>query len=163
MSARHAVAAALILASIARPVVAETAEPTPDTWIFSGVMPEGGETFSGTLVTGKTDTQFELKLGGGATCEGGALQPSLGLVRLTEIRCSDGRSLRALFVPQAKQTLKVVGHIGEARFDSVAHLRSRSPAGVAGGRCAAGAHLLDEAPAEAKPSRAPPARLPVPK
>ena len=102
-------------------------EPDSDTWIFSGMLEETKETFSGTLITGKADTQFELKLAGGATCDGGDLKPSMGLVRLSEIACSDGRSMRALFVPQARQTLKVFGHVGDARFATIAHLLGTQP------------------------------------
>ena len=99
----------------------------PDTWIFSGVLQDTRETFSGTLVTGKMDTQFELKLASGASCDGGELTPSTGLVRLSEITCSDGRVLKALFVPQGGEALRVFGHVGEERFVSVAHLLGSEP------------------------------------
>ena len=145
------IVAALVLLSLAGPVAAQdaaqkpSAEPAvPDTWIFSGVL-DGGESYSGTLVVARSDTQFEMRLGGGASCDGGGLQPSLGLMRLTEIRCTDGRSLRTLFVPQPKQTLKVFGHVGEARFDAVAHLLGVEP------------------PAEPAPSLAPHAPVPAPR
>lgn len=98
-----------------------------DTWIFSGVLADTSETFSGTLITGKSATEFELKLADGATCDGGDLKPSMGLVRLSEIACSDGRSMRALFVPQAHESLKVFGHVGEARFSTIAHLLGTQP------------------------------------
>ncbi len=94
----------------------------PDTWIFSGSLQDSRETFSGTLVTGKTETQFELKLANGATCDGGDLTPSTGLVRLSDITCSDARVLKALFVPQGGEALKVFGHVGDERFVTVAHL-----------------------------------------
>ena len=99
----------------------------PDTWIFSGMLQESRETFSGTLVTGRMDTQFELKLANGATCDGGELTPSTGLVRLSEITCSDDRVLKALFVPQGGEALKVFGHVGEERFVAVAHLLGIEP------------------------------------
>jgi len=116
-----------------RPVVQPSAAGVPaatdtetssdgDTWIFSGVLQDSAETFSGTLVTGKADTEFELKLADGATCDGGDLHPSLGLVRLSEIVCTDERTMRALFVPQGHETLKVFGHVGDERFATVAHL-----------------------------------------
>ena len=105
----------------------DTAAPDSDTWIFSGELEESRETFSGTLVTGKSDTQFELKLGGGATCDGANLKPSLGMVKLDEIQCTDGRAMRALFVPQPQQTLKVFGHIGDARFNTIAHILGTQP------------------------------------
>ena len=105
----------------------DAAAADSDTWIFSGVLQDAGETFSGTLITGKSDTQFELKLAGGATCDGADLKPSLGLVKLDEIECSDGRHMRALFVPQPRQTLKVFGHIGDARFSTVAHILGTQP------------------------------------
>ena len=97
-----------------------------DTWIFSGVLGASKETFSGTLITGK-DTAFEMKLSGGATCDGDDLQPSIGLVGLSEIACSDGRKMHALFVPQGGETLQVFGHVGDERFKSVAHLLGTQP------------------------------------
>ena len=93
-----------------------------DTWIFSGALQSSHESFSGTLVTGKAETQFELKLGGGATCAGGELKGDVGLVRLSEITCSDDRTMRALFVPQGGETLRVFGHVGKESFSSDAHL-----------------------------------------
>ena len=95
---------------------------TPDTWIFSGKLKGTAESFSGTLVATKEGSQFELKLGGGATCDGGELKGEIGLVRLPEITCTDDRKMRALFVPQGGQTLKVFGHVGEAGFATEAHL-----------------------------------------
>lgn len=95
---------------------------TPDTWIFSGTLKGSTESFSGTLVATKDGSQFEMKLGGGATCDGGELKGEVGLVRLPEITCTDDRKMRALFVPQGGQTLKVFGHVGEARFATEAHL-----------------------------------------
>ena len=106
---------------------AETGAPDSDTWIFSGILQDSTETFSGTLITGKSDTQFELKLADGATCDGADLKPSLGMVRLNEIECSDGRPMRALFVPQPRQTLKVFGHVGDARFSTIAHILGTQP------------------------------------
>jgi hypothetical protein len=103
------------------------AADAPDTWIFSGVLQDSHETFSGTLVTGKMDTQFELRLAGGATCDGGDLTPATGLVRLSEITCSDDRVMKALFVPQGGEALKVFGHLGDERFVTIAHLLGTEP------------------------------------
>ena len=99
----------------------------PDTWIFSGSLQDSRETFSGTMVTGKTGTQFELRLANGATCDGGDLTPGTGLVRMSDITCSDDRVLKALFVPQGGEALKVFGHVGEERFVTVAHLLGSEP------------------------------------
>lgn len=98
-----------------------------DTWIFSGVLQDSREVFSGTLVTSKTETQFELKLAGGATCDGDDLLPGTGLVRLSEIICSDDRTMRALFVPQGGEELRVFGHVGDKRFMASAHLLGTAP------------------------------------
>lgn len=98
-----------------------------DTWIFSGVLGGSRETFSGTLVTSRSDTQFELRLAGGATCDGDDLLPGTGLVRLGEITCSDERVMRALFVPQGGEALKVFGHVGDERFVTMAHLLGTEP------------------------------------
>ncbi len=124
-----ATAAASAQTAIPAKPLAATPDTSPDapagdsdTWIFSGTLQDSSETFSGTLVTGKSDTQFELKLAGGATCDGADLKPSLDMVRLDEIQCTDGRAMRALFVPQPHQTLKVFGHVGDARFSTVAHI-----------------------------------------
>lgn len=105
-----------------KPDPSDAAGSASDTWIFSGVLQGSKETFSGTLVTSKSDMQFELRLAGGATCEGGDLKPEPGLVRLSAITCSDDRTMRALFVPQGGQELKVFGHVGEERFATSAHL-----------------------------------------
>ena len=94
----------------------------PDTWIFSGALQSSHEPFSGTLVTGNAEVQFELKLGGGATCTGGDLKGEVGLVRLSEITCSDDRKMRALFVPQGGDALRVFGNVGEEKFSTSAHL-----------------------------------------
>ena len=104
------------------PSAAPPSSTEPDTWIFSGALQSSHESFSGTLVTGKTEVQFELKLGGGATCTGGDLKGDVGLVRLSEITCSDDRTMRALFVPQGGEALRVFGHVGEERFSTSAHL-----------------------------------------
>lgn len=94
----------------------------PDVWIFSGSLQDTHESFSGTLVAGKGDVQFEMKLGGGTTCDGKDLSGDVGLVRLKEITCSDDRVMKALFVPQGGQELKVFGHVGDQRFVTSAHL-----------------------------------------
>lgn len=94
----------------------------PDTWIFSGALQASHETFSATLVAEKGESQFEMKLAGGATCEGGKLKGEVGLVRLPEITCSDDRPMRALFVPQKGDVLRVFGHVGDDRFMAEAHL-----------------------------------------
>lgn len=99
-----------------------TATLAADTWIFSGELQGSHEQFSGTLVASKTEAQFEMKLAGGATCDGSDLQGDIGLVRLPEITCTDDRTMRALFVPQAGNELRVFGHVGEERFVSSAHL-----------------------------------------
>ena len=98
------------------------ADKASDTWIFSGSLTESRETFSGTLVTGASGAQFELKLAGGATCDGSELTQATGLVRLSSVTCSDGRAMRALFVPQGGQELKVFGHVADERFATLAHL-----------------------------------------
>ena len=99
----------------------------PDVWIFSGALQNSHETFSGTLVANKGEAQFEVKLANGATCDGSDLSGSVGLVRLKEITCSDDRVLKALFVPQGGQQLKVFGHIGDDRFVTSAHLLGTEP------------------------------------
>ena len=90
-------------------------------------LADGQETYSGTLVATKGDAEFELKLSGGATCDASKLTGEVGLVRLPEIKCSDDRMLRALFVPQGGKELKVFGHIGDQRFASSAHLLGTEP------------------------------------
>ena len=104
------------------PFKPEDAPATPDTWIFNGVLSASHEAYSGTLVASKDESEFELKLGNGATCDGDELKGEVGLVRLPEITCTDDRTLRALFVPQGGDSLKVFGHIGEERFSADAHL-----------------------------------------
>lgn len=104
------------------PFHASEAPATPDTWIFTGVLAESHESFSGTLVATNGESEFELKLAGGATCDGSELQGDVGLVRLPEIICTDDRPLRALFVPQGGQSLKVFGHVGKEHFIAEAHL-----------------------------------------
>lgn len=100
-----------------------TNDPKSDVWIFSGTLQETRETYSGTLVADVGGgSQFELKLENGATCAGGDLKGEIGLVRMSEIACSDGRPMRALFVPQGGQELKVFGHVGAKRFMTSAHL-----------------------------------------
>ena len=105
----------------------EADEAQPDVWIFSGELQSSRETFSGTLVASKSEAQFELKLAGGATCDGSDLSGDVGLVRLSEITCSDDRTMRALFVPQGGQELKVFGHVGDERFAASAHLLGTDP------------------------------------
>ena len=113
------------------PFSPDASEPLPrgdtDTWIFSGVLQNSREAFSGTLVTGGSDTEFELKLAGGATCDGQDLLPETGLVRLPDITCSDDRTMRALFVPQGGHVLEVFGHVGDERFTTTAHLLGTEP------------------------------------
>lgn len=104
------------------PFKPSTEDGSPDVWIFSGELGDTHETFSGTLVAGKGEAEFELKLGDGATCDGSQLSGEVGLVRLPEITCSDNRSMRALFVPQGGRALKVFGHVGDERFKADAHL-----------------------------------------
>ena len=105
----------------------EADDGQPDVWIFSGELQSSRETFSGTLVASKGEAQFELKLSNGATCDGSNLSGDVGLVRLSEIKCSDDRTMRALFVPQGGQELKVFGHVGEERFAASAHLLGTEP------------------------------------
>ncbi len=114
------------------PFKPEAAEAQPDVWIFSGELQNRHESFSGTLVAGTGDkgvgtAQFELKLAGGATCDGSDVSGEVGLVRLSEITCSDDRVMRALFVPQGGEVLKVFGHVGDERFVSSAHLLGTEP------------------------------------
>ena len=99
----------------------------PDIWIFSGSLQNSHESFSGTLVAGKGEVQFEMKLGGGTTCDGKDLSGEVGLVRLKEITCSDDRVMKALFVPQGGQELKVFGSVGNERFMTSAHLLGTEP------------------------------------
>jgi hypothetical protein len=117
---------------------------TPDTWIFSGVLSGQHEGFSGTLVAHKTEAEFELRLTNGATCDGAELTGEVGFVRLPEITCSDDRKMRALFVPQGHELLKVFGHVGDEKFATEAHL------------------LGTEAPPEPKPALAPKGPLGLP-
>ena len=105
-----------------QPFKPDDTPPTPDTWIFTGVLAGSHQGYSGTLVASKDESEFEMKFTNGATCDGGQLKGEVGLVRLPEITCSDDRPLRALFVPQAGNVLKVFGHVGEERFSAEAHL-----------------------------------------
>ncbi len=98
-----------------------------DVWIFSGSLQSTHESFSGTLVAGKGEVQFEMKLAGGTTCDGTNFSGEVGLVRLKEITCSDDRIMKALFVPQGGQELKVFGHVGDQRFMTSAHLLGTEP------------------------------------
>ncbi len=95
--------------------------PPPDAWIFSGALDDSRETFSGTLLVGSGGTEFEFKLGRGATCADGDIKSEPGLMRLSEITCSDDRKMQALFVPQGGTELKVFGHVGDERFTASAH------------------------------------------
>ena len=107
---------------------AETGDGAPDdVWIFSGSLQNTHESFSGTLVAGKGEVQFEMKLSGGTTCDGSNVSGDVGLVRLNEITCSDDRVMRALFVPQGGKELKVFGHVGDERFMTSAHLLGTEP------------------------------------
>ena len=107
---------------------ADTSEAAqPDVWIFSGSLQDSHEGFSATLVAGKGEVQFEMKLAGGTTCDGRDLSGEVGLVRLKEITCSDDRVMKALFVPQGGKELKVFGHVGEERFMTSAHLLGTEP------------------------------------
>ena len=99
----------------------------PDVWIFSGALQDSHESFSGTLVAGKGEAQFEMKLASGATCDGEDFSGDVGLVRLKEITCSDDRVMKALFVPQGGKELKVFGHVGDERFMTSAHLLGTEP------------------------------------
>ena len=83
--------------------------------------------FPGRSSPARRGAQFELKLASGATCDGGDLKPGTGLVRLSDITCSDDRVLRALFVPQSGQELKVFGHVGDERFATLAHILGTQP------------------------------------
>ncbi len=108
---------------------AEAGDATqPDVWIFSGTLQDSHESFSATLVAGKGEVQFEMKLAGGTTCDGKDLSGEVGLVRLKEITCSDDRVMKALFVPQGGKELKVFGHVGDERFMTSAHLLGTEPA-----------------------------------
>lgn len=107
---------------------ADTSNGAPtDVWIFSGSLQNTHESFSGTLVAGKGEVQFEMKLAGGTTCDGTDVSGEVGLVRLKEITCSDDRIMKALFVPQGGQELKVFGHVGDERFITSAHLLGTEP------------------------------------
>ena len=110
-----------------RPDADASESAQPDIWIFSGSLQDDHEGFSGTLVVGKGEVQFEMKLASGATCDGKDLSGEIGLVRLKEITCSDDRVMKALFVPQGGRELKVFGHVGDERFMTSAHLLGTDP------------------------------------
>lgn len=93
----------------------------PLIYIFSGALAGSNETFSGTLVARNEGPELELKLGRGATCDGSKLEPDKGLLRLPATPCSDGRSLKALFVYQEGGLLRVYGTVGDERFSTQAH------------------------------------------
>ena len=100
-----------LVAPATAPAVKPDAAPEAtdsDTWIFSGILRgQQARRFPARSITGKSDTQFELKLADGATCDGADLKPSLGMVQAsTRSQCTDGRAMRALFVPQPRQTLE---------------------------------------------------------
>ena len=113
--------------TVAAPFEPAAIDAQPDVWIFSGALQSSHEMFSGTLVAGKGDAQFELKLAGGATCDGSQVASDAGLVRLSEITCTDDRTMRALFVPQGGTEFKVFGHVGDERFTAIAHLLGTEP------------------------------------
>ena len=127
---------------------AQDASPKDETlvYIFSGVLTGTGETYSGTLVARAEGPEFELKLAGGTTCDGSKLEPDKGLLRLPETPCSDGRPLKALFVYQAGDLLRVYGTIGGERFSTQAHaLPSDAPEAAPAKPAAPPADLMDRA------------------
>ncbi len=93
----------------------------PDTWIFSGLLDDGREPYSGTLLAGSDATEFEFRLGAGVSCAGGETAIGPGTVRLSNVPCSDDRTMRAVFVSRGDAELTVYGQIGERRFTTSAH------------------------------------------
>ena len=102
---------------------APTAPPPspPETWIFSGLLDDGRETYSGTLLTGSGATAFEFKLGAGVNCTGGDAKVGLNSVRLFDVPCSDDRTLQASFIARGEAELTVFGQVGTRRFATSAH------------------------------------------
>ena len=102
-------------------------EVASDAWIFSGALQDSHEAFSGTLVASSGNLDVELKLAGGATCDGSGLSGETGLLQMSEISCTDERSMRVLFVPEKGRDLKVFGQVGSERFLADAHLLGTEP------------------------------------
>ncbi|WP_158807712.1 hypothetical protein [Beijerinckia sp. L45] len=134
-------------AAAAAPAVVAPADPAKDEpiiYIFSGTLTGDGETYSGTLVAAADGPQFELKLSKGATCDASKLEPDKGLLRLPETPCSDGRKLKALFVYQEGNVLRVYGTLGADRFSTQAHaLPSDAPEAAAAKPVSPPADLMD--------------------
>ncbi len=107
------------------PVPPFTPAPPPpgpaDVWIFSGLLDDGRETYSGTLLTGSGATGFEFKLGAGVSCTGGDTKTGPGSLRLSDVVCSDDRRLQAFFVFRDDAELTVFGQVGAQRFTASAH------------------------------------------
>ena len=96
--------------------------PDPvETWIFSGLLDDGHEAYSGTLLTGSGTTEFEFKLGAGVNCTGGDSTIGPDTVRLTGVTCSDDRTMRAFFIARGDAELTVFGQVGARRFTTSAH------------------------------------------
>ena len=142
----------------------ESTPPAPsDTWIFSGVLDDGREPYSGTLLTGSDASgsgpaqsgpaqsraaEVEVKLGAGVSCAGGGAALGPGAVRLSDIPCSDDRTMGIVFVPRGDADLTVFGQVGARRFTASAHRL---------GTDAPGAPARDAAPRALPPAAAPPA------
>ncbi len=132
----------------------ESMPPAPsDTWIFSGVLDDGREPYSGTLLTGSDATrseatEVEVDLGAGVSCAGGGATVGPGAVRLSDVPCSDDRTMGIVFVPRGDAELTVFGQVGARRFTASAHrLDADAP----------GAPARDTAPRALPPAAAPPA------
>lgn len=124
---------------------ADPAKDEPIIYIFSGTLTGEGETYSGTLVAAADGPQFELKLSKGATCDASNLEPDKGLLRLPETPCSDGRKLKALFVYQEGNVLRVYGTVGSDRFSTQAHaLPADTPDAAAAKPVSPPADLMDK-------------------
>ena len=130
MALRAAILAALLAGSLLpalpdapvppfKPVAPSTV--AVNTWIFSGLLDDGREPYSGTLQTGSDATAFEFRLGAGMSCTGGDTTVGPGSVRLSDVPCSDDRKLQASFVPRGEAELTVFGEVGTQRFTASAH------------------------------------------
>jgi hypothetical protein len=127
-------------APAAPPAAASKGDAETLVYIFSGALTEG-ETYSGTLAAAPDGPAFELKLSKGATCDAAKLIPDKGLLRLPETSCSDGRKLKALFVYQPGNLLRVYGSLEEQRFSAQAHAL---PSGTAEAPSAPPANATDK-------------------
>ena len=123
------------------------APPGPvEDWIFSGLLDDGRQTYSGTLLTGSGTTEFAFELGAGVTCTGGDTSVAPNMVRLTGVPCSDERTMQASFIARGDAELTVFGQIGPRRFTTSAHRLGLS---------APSDHASDDGKRETPPNAAP--------